>query len=180
MWALLDIRQGRANRVQLAVAAISYFFLHYFIIYLTVYSILPVYLFLVANFFSYYLLWVVIIRRYRDRDHNFLTYVLILLAVIYAPFLFLKLPWNAGVYLLMGYLNQDTLVLFFINIVFYGVAFLGLWIPLLLPGDPDINKYGYPPKGLDFRTMTNDTYPKDILFSSVLELKNAQTYFWKS
>lgn len=187
MWALLDIRTGRANRMQflaliglcIALAFVSVpsgwkvciqccapqcSFQHHL-------DVLPhIYIITVLYFFCLSLL-----RRLRDTGKNGNFFAVLIILYFYFFIIFLDVLDDSWLNRLLGSIVSvglsfeferpfaetfSRLLLFFLPLVSGFLFFFGF--SLFKRGDPKPNEHGYPPRGLDFRTMTQTSYPSSL------------------
>ena len=163
MWALLDIRQGRANRMQFLL-----FVLFYVAFAASIKMIWPTSVMLdPKNHFSpvrmlyvsvgFYIFSVGLLRRYRDRGSQWQGILLVLWFALQAFLISTK--DGMAVIMIAGIFLEFSGVGIILHIVFLLVF---VW-PLLRKGDPGPNEYGYPPVGMILGTMTRATYPPGLL-----------------
>ncbi len=167
-WRLLDIRVGRANRMQ---------FLVLFGIYIGLTGVghmvfpnnkgmfdpgFPLKFFLTPalplTIAAYYFFYLALFRRCRDVGSTILAYIFLFGTAF--KVLTVLIPPLFSITLVVYY--AFTLPGSVAPYVIIAIALFSL-IYLLRPGDKDPNQYGYPPIGLNFRTMVTATYPKDLI-----------------
>ncbi len=168
MWALLDIRQGRANRMQFLlfvlflVAALG---VHKIIFQnqqvIDIRSYFSPYRLIFLLFISY-IFFVGMLRRYRDVG---LLWLGVLFLIIMFSWIVLSFTKAGFLFIIMSayFLSfagiHTVFVLAGLKILFYAFFLF----PLLRRGDPGPNEYGYPPVGMILGTMTRATYPPGLL-----------------
>lgn len=184
MWVLQNIRLGRANRVQFTVVFVMFCLINA--------SVIPfdsLYISLLIYLGSFYFLLLAVTGRIRDilTDESVLWFFFSLF--LFSVFLVGLLPLlslhpfvysishhrfkvSEPMLVFLPYLFiiaasvRLTLDLAFNYILFWGGVWLwmaGFFLLFVLPGQREKNRYGYPPEGLNFLTMTPATYPADLL-----------------
>jgi hypothetical protein len=156
MWALLDIRTGRANRAQFFVLAVISRLAIDFVMVIPQDEVR-----IFCSFFFLYLFILMLVRRFRDTDVSLASMgsvAKIGLGIVAGMAAILGLIYylsdaNWAYLVITGYALSP---LFILSVT--GTLLL-LICPLLIAGIPDETQYGLPPVGLDFRTMTPQTYP---------------------
>lgn len=169
MWALLDIRTGRANRAQfilliLLAIAIRIPTSVYFPIKSS--GVRVDFAALLSNpgfyihILIYYIFYLAVFRRCRDRGSMKVAFFMLAWTLFWL--LPLLIPSLFGIYMIVGYflIMSGASQLFSVIIAIVSLIFI---VHLLKRGDPSPNQYGYPPIGLKFSTMTMATYPKRLL-----------------
>ncbi len=169
MWALLDIRTGRANRAQFLLFilfVIVGFWIHKIIFqnqqefdpksYFSPYRL--IFLLLVS-----YVFFLGMLRRYRDIGQLWPGVLSMIIVVSLILLSFTKVGYVFVMFFdaMLRFSSHNALVLGLpVLLIFSYALFL---LPLLKHGDPEPNKYGYPPIGLWLSTMTAATYPEHLL-----------------
>lgn len=168
MWRLLDIRVGRANRLQFLLFVLFLYaslVLHKVIFenqqVLDLQNYFSAYRLIFLLFVSY-IFYVGMLRRYRDIG---LQWPGILFMIIMVSWTILSFTRYGFLYsLLSGYFLHFSGATTLAHIAFFKLAFYAaFFIPLLRQGNPGPNEYGYPPVGLILGTMTRATYPPKLL-----------------
>lgn len=156
MWSLLDIRTGRANRMQFFVLAVLSRLALDFSLSIPQYEIR-----VFCSLFFLYFFILMLVRRFRDTDVSLASMgsvakigsgiVVGMMAILGLIYYLSDSNWAYLV--ITGYALWPLFILSVIG------TLLLLICPLLIAGSPDETEYGLPPVGLDFRTMTPQTYP---------------------
>lgn len=160
MWALLDIRIGRANRVQFYVVFLVCGPVLYTLPLDHVYFSVPVVCVLS------YVLVLVWVRRYRDTRSGPEGKNPLLAALGAVGLLIGALPILAVLIVLSAVLrSRGYAARKFFGAIMQGFAedVLDPLVDVLFKGSaPAFTLYGLPPRGLNFLTMTYETYPENL------------------
>ncbi len=162
MWALLDIRTGRANRAQFFVLTLMIFFALYYISFFE-----HPYLMWLTLSITLYLFFLVYVRRYRDtlsdprEEYTTLQALKTLISSFFALLFFaVTLP-----YIILTLLNFNSGILrsnsWPFNILDEHLI-SPFTIVLFKSSAPYLTSHGLPPLGLNFLTMTYKTYPEKL------------------
>lgn len=170
MWALLDIRVGRANRIQFVIFILICVAIRGLAdIFYPAKSVMPDPAFplkafltprLLFQIIGFYIFYLGVFRRCRDRGSTKVAFTMLAFNVFFIlPYL---IPPLFSIYMIGGYFAIMSGVSGIFSLVI--LAFLVLFtIHLFKSGDPLPNQYGYPPVGLILGTMTRATYPPKLV-----------------
>lgn len=180
MWALLDIRTGRANRAQFILLIVLCIAIRiptsvYFPI-IRPSGIHVDFAALLSNpgfyihLLIYYIFYLAVFRRCRDRGSQKVAFFMLAYTVFWV--LPLLIPPLFSVYAIVGYFLIMSGFSKVLSVIVAIVSIIFI-VYLLMRGDPAPNQYGYPPIRLKFSTMTMATYPKRLL-AQQREMMNRQ------
>lgn len=181
-WKLLDISEGRANRLQFFVILLIAQIL-FLIGYLSSITVIKIILYIPA----YYLMILCFSRRLRDMEIDYKKFLIAVVAILLIMALISKSHFITIAFsypnLIEGMSLLAVQLLIFCRIMFYllftplvsllyftwylslklsSLAFVGFYAFLLFKkGDVEANKYGIPPVGLNFNSMISNNKGKD-------------------
>ncbi len=160
-WELLDIRKGRANRLQFFVALIVLSIVDFLVS-------IPIQSNLVSNLswcISFYLFLTMILRRSRDLGtDDWSTKLVCIFLFLPSSLIFLiKLSFDSSVPIIAE--ASAVLTLLFVMFAFpiLIISFVVFCLLFLKRGDPNLNQYGFPPEGLNFKSMVSTGYSQEQL-----------------
>ncbi len=160
-WELLDIRKGRANRLQFFVALIVLSIVDFLVS-------IPIQSNLVSNLswcISFYLFLTMILRRSRDLGtDDWSTKLVCIFLFLPSSLIFLiKLSFDSSVPIIAE--ASAVLTLLFVMFAFpiLIISFVVFCLLFLKRCDPNLNQYGFPPEGLNFKSMVSTGYSQEQL-----------------